>query len=129
MSSASGTATVCQANIGAAGRRRRTRAAVATFAVGAGVLAWMMIAHVPAMWRLLLSLPIAMGTITGLQVTRNTCVAMASMGVVENEDFSTKPVEEELARASKRVAATIVRDGILVGVAGGLLAAATAWLS
>lgn len=126
MTAATGTATACRANIGASGHRLRTTASALIFVVAAALLGWMVAAHVPAPWRLLLFFPVALGSVVGLQARRHTCVAMAVKGVLENEDFSTTPVEEEFARASRRVAATILRDGVLIGIAGALLGAATA---
>jgi hypothetical protein len=129
MTTATGATTACRANFGAAGRRRRTRFAILSFVVAAALLTWMIVAHVPAAWRLLLFAPIAGGTLSGLQVRRNTCVAMAAMGAVENEDLSITRVEAAVASESRRVARTIFRDAVLIGGAGGLLAAATALVS
>jgi hypothetical protein len=73
-------------------------------------------------WRLSVGLPAAAAAISGLQVRRNTCVAHGATGSFEHEDFTTTKVEAAFAEASRRVAATIVRDGVLVGVAVSVLA-------
>lgn len=78
--------------------------------------------------RLLLGVPVGGALISELQVRRNTCVAHAATGVFENEDMSTTKVEAEFAAASRKVAATIWRDGALGAVVAALLSAATAFV-
>ncbi len=63
-----------------------------------------------------------------LQVSRNTCVAHAATGVIENEDFSTRKVEADFAEASRRVAKTMWRDAAIGTVVVALVAAGTAWV-
>jgi hypothetical protein len=116
----------CRPNFSAAGRRRRKRASqvAAVIAIALlGVLVWLDVAW---FWRLLVGLPAAGALVSGLQVTRNTCVAHAATGSFENEDFSLTKADEELAAASRRVAATIWRDALLGGVVVALVCAATA---
>lgn len=118
----------CRPNFSAAGRRRRTRAAQ----IGA-VLAIVLLVTVVALdaswpWRLLVALPAGMAFVSGLQVRRNTCVAHAASGVLENEDFTTTKVEEEFAAASRRVAATIWRDSVIGMAIVAALSAATAFV-
>jgi hypothetical protein len=50
----------------------------------------------------------------------------AATGTIEGEDLRRKRVEEEFAAASRRVAASIWRDGILGAIAVAALSAATA---
>jgi hypothetical protein len=66
--------------------------------------------------------------VSGLQVRRNTCVAHAVAGTFEDEAMRARRVEAEAAAASRRVAATIVRDGVAVAILAALLSAATAWI-
>jgi hypothetical protein len=78
--------------------------------------------------RLLLALPAMLGFVTYLQVTRNTCVAHARTGTLEHEDFSVTKVDAALAEASRKVAKTIVRDGVLLGAFVTLFSVATAFI-
>lgn len=103
---------VCQPNFSAAGRKRRTQAAVVMAVVTVATFATLTVFHAAWWWRALVGLPAMMTVITGLQVRRNTCVAHARTGTFEHDDFSTTKVSEELNRASKAVAATIYRDGV-----------------
>jgi hypothetical protein len=118
----------CRPNFSAAGRRRRKRASQI-----AGVLALLTLGALVYFdaawpWRLLVGLPAAGCLVSGLQVTRNTCVAHAATGSFENEDMSLTKVDEELAAASRRVAATIWRDALLGGAVIAALSAATAFV-
>ena len=115
----------CKPNISGAGRRRRQRVGV-IFVIVSLVLAAVLVAlHVAWYIRLSLFFPVAAATVSLLQVRRNTCVAHAAKGTFEREDFSTTKQSEGDATASRRVAATIYRDAVLLGVAGAALAAAT----
>lgn len=116
---------MCAANIGAAGRRRRLRVGTVVAVLCLGLLGYFIGVRAPWYMRLALFLPAAGAGIALLQVSRKTCVAMARMGVVENEDFSYTKVNDALAAASRRVAATIFRDGILIGVAAAGVGALT----
>ncbi len=80
-------------------------------------------------FRLLVAIPAGMALVSGLQVTRNTCVAHAATGRFEHDDLTTSKVEDEaFLAASRKVAATIWRDGFAGSVVVALLAAATAWI-
>jgi hypothetical protein len=113
----------CRANISGPGRRRRTQFAVVLGVITAGGLVAMVLGHVSWPWRLLLGLPAAASVLSGLQVRRNTCVAHAATGSFEHEDFSTTKVEAQFAEASRKVAATITRDAVIVGAVFAVLAA------
>jgi hypothetical protein len=78
--------------------------------------------------RLLLGFPAMTAAISGLQVTRNTCVAHAAAGTFEHEDFSTTRADAALAEASRKVAKTIYRDGVLTGAAVALLGVASSFV-
>lgn len=109
----------CRPNFGAAGRRRRTQVAIAMGVVACGLFLGFQVFHVAWPVRLLVGLPAAAGLISYLQVRRNTCVAHAATGSVEGEDFTLTKAEAQFAEASRKVAKTIYRDGVL----GGLMAA------
>lgn len=115
----------CRPNFSAAGRKRRTRFAWAGAGVSAALFVGLMVVGASWPWRLLVGLPVAMTVISGLQVRRNTCVAHAATGMIEAEDFTTTKADEEFAAASRKVAATIYRDGLLTGVAFALMGAAS----
>lgn len=79
--------------------------------------------------RLLVGAPAGAAFVSGLQVTRNTCVAHAATGRFEHDDLTTSAVEDAAFLAeSRRVARTIWRDGILGAIVVALAAAATASL-
>ena len=119
---------MCRPNFSAAGRRRRTR--IAIFGAVLALVTLAALIAVGAWWplRLLVALPAGLALVSGLQVRRNTCVAHAATGTFENEDFSRKRVDEAFAAASRRVAATIMRDGMIGSAVVGLLSAATAFV-
>ena len=120
---------MCRPNFSAAGRRRRTRVAQAAAAVAVGLLAVLVGMDASWPWRLLVAIPAGAALVSGLQVTRNTCVAHAATGSFENEDLSLTKADEEFAAASRKVAATIWRDAVIGMVVIGALAAATAVLA
>ncbi len=119
---------LCRPNFSGAGRRRRQGAAIVAAVLSVLTLAAMILLEASWPLRLLLGLPVGGAVIAGLQVRRNTCVAHAATGVFENEDLSTTRVEEAIAAESRRVAATIWRDGIVAAALGASLGAASAWL-
>lgn len=108
---------VCVPNFSASGRRRRTQVAIA-LSIGTVVAA---IATLGAPWwaRAAVGALAAGAAISGLQVRRNTCVVRAMEGTFEGEDFRRTKVDAAIAAESRRVALTIQRDGLLVGVAVG----------
>lgn len=119
---------VCRPNFSGPGRRRRRNVAIAG-AIAAPILLVTLIALDTPWWlRPLVAVPVGMAVISGLQVRRNTCVAHAAAGTFEDEAMRAHRVEAEVAAASRRVAATIVRDGVAAALIAGLLAAATAWI-
>lgn len=118
----------CRPNFSASGRRRRKNVAIGAAVFAVVLLGGLIVAGASWPVRLVVALPAMMAAITGLQVTRNTCVAHAATGSFENEDFSLTKVDEAFAAASRRVAATIYRDGVLTGVVAGALAAATSFV-
>jgi hypothetical protein len=85
-------------------------------------------AHASAWVRLCVALPAACAAIVWLQLRRNTCIAHAAAGTTEHEDFSATKVDAALAEASRRVARTILRDGLLFGLLAGLLGLGSAWV-
>jgi hypothetical protein len=117
---------VCKPNFSGPGRVRRHRAGWAlagtTLVLGVGFV----LLHTPWYIRLVLFLPAAGATTSLLQVARNTCVHHAARGTFEHEDFSATKQSAGDAAASRRVARTILRDALLVGLAVATLGAATA---
>ena len=115
----------CTPNIAPAGIRRRERfglqwAAIAIAAAGAGVVfRWPWIA------RAAVFIPAALAATGTLQARRNTCVLRAKQGTIEHDDFSTEPAPAADVIQSRKIAAGITRDAILIGVGAGALAAAT----
>jgi len=119
---------VCIPNISAAGRKRRTRVAVVALSIGVAGFVLTVATHQGPWVRALLGLPIAAAALTYLQVTRNTCVAHASAGTIEHDDFSTTPAPKEQNDVSRKVASTIFRDGAIAGVVAAALFWASAWV-
>jgi len=121
-------ASPCTPNIAPAGIRRRERfglqwAAIAMATAGAGVFfRW------PLLARAAVFIPAALSATGYLQARRNTCVLRAKEGTIERDNFSTEPAPMADVIESRRVAAGITRDAILIGVGAGALAAATSLL-
>jgi hypothetical protein len=116
----------CAPNIAPAGIRRRRRfgfqwAGISVAAAGAGL-----IFRAPWAARAVVFLPAAASAIGFLQASRHTCVMRAGQGTIEHDDFSTEPAPAPDLAASRKVSKGIYRDAILVGIAAGALAAATA---
>lgn len=120
---------VCKPNISAAGRRRRTYFGYASTAIGVALLAASMVLRWPYYLRATVFLPAAMAATGILQAKRNTCVARAREGTFENDDFSTVKAPDDEVAASRKVAAGIQRDALLIGLACALLAAASAFVA
>jgi fatty acid desaturase len=118
----------CRPNFSGAGRRRRLAIARAAFVITGVAFAAFIVLGAGWPVRLLLALPAMLGFVTYLQVTRNTCVAHAGTGTFEHEDFSVTKVDAALAEASRKVAKTIVRDGVLLGAFVTLSSVATAFI-
>jgi hypothetical protein len=118
----------CRPNFSGAGRRRRRNVAIAAGVTSVGMFGAFVALGVPWPVRLLLAVPVGAAVVSELQVRRNTCVAHAAAGTFEHDDLSTEKVDAEFAAASRKVAATIWRDGITAAVAAGVLAAATAFI-
>jgi len=116
----------CTPNISAAGKRRRRRiglqmAGLSVAATGAGL-----IFRAPWVVRTAVFFPAAVSAIGYLQASRNTCVMRARQGTLEHDDFTTEPAPAADVATSRRVAASIYRDALLVGIAAAAIAAATA---
>ena len=119
---------VCKPNFSGPGRVRRQRIGWVLAVVSVATLVALIVMHAAWSVRLLVSLPVMASAVSLLQVSRNTCIANAATGVFEHDDFSKTKVAEEDAAASRRVARTIYRDSLLLGIAAGLLAAASAFV-
>ena len=118
----------CRPNISGAGRRRRLRIGYVATVVSLGLLA-LFVARGSAWYlRALIFVPAGLAAVSLLQVRRNTCVARAAEGTFEHEDFSRTPAPADDVAASRRVAAGIRRDSLLIALASAILAAITAWV-
>lgn len=120
---------VCKPNISARGRRLRRRIGYVAIGLALGVAALTIGLHAPWFLRALVFIPAAGAAVTLLQVRRNTCVARAKEGTFEHDDMSKTAAAEDEVAASRRVAATIQRDGLLIGAASAAVAAATVFLT
>jgi hypothetical protein len=121
-------ATSCKPNIAPAGRRRRERfgrqwTAIAIAGAGAAVLF-----RAPWFVRAAVFLPAAAAATGFLQARRDTCVLRAREGTLEHDDFTTEPAPAVDVAESRKIAAGITRDALLLGLAAGAFAAATALL-
>ncbi len=72
--------------------------------------------HWPGYVRALVFFPAALSATCFLQAMRNTCVARAMEGTFEHDDFSKTPAPADEVAASRRVARTIQRDALVIGV-------------
>jgi hypothetical protein len=116
----------CRPNIAPAGRRRRVRLGFQSAGISVAIAAAGMIFRAPWAVRAAAFLPATISAIGFLQVSRNTCVLRAAEGTIEHDDFTTEKAPTADVAASRRVARGIYRDAVLIGVAAGALAAATA---
>lgn len=123
-----GSAALCKPNFSGAGRARRLRIGWSLVAASFAVAVSTFVTAAPWYVRLVVFLPAAGAAVSLLQVSRHTCVAHAALGTFEHDDFTTTQQSAEDAAASRRVARTIYRDGLLIGVSCALLSAASALL-
>jgi hypothetical protein len=119
----------CTPNISGSGRRRRRNVGYAAAGLAAILAAAFVVAHVEWYVRIVVFVPAAMAAVGFLQASRNTCLAHASKGTIEQEDFSTTKASEEEVAASRLVAAGIRRDSLLIGAAAAMVAVATSLFS
>jgi hypothetical protein len=120
---------VCKPNISAAGKRRRIAFGWIAAALGVGLAALAIALHWHWYLRATLFFPAAMAATGFLQVRRNTCVARAMEGTFENDDFTTTKAPDDDVAASRKVAATIRRDAVLIGLASAAFGALTSFLA
>lgn len=119
----------CRPNFSAAGRKRRRNVAIVGAVLAVGMMGAFVGFHVWWPLRLLVVLPAGAAFVSGLQVTRNTCVAHAATGMFEGEDMRLSKVDEVFAEASRKVAATIWRDSALGMAAVALVAALSSYVA
>jgi hypothetical protein len=122
------TAQVCRPNISSAGRRRRRLVGYVAAAVAVAFLAGLAFTHAAWWWRTLVFLPAAMAAVGFLQASRSTCIAHAASGTFEHEDFSKTPAADEDVAASRKMAASIRRDAVLIGLACAAVSVASAFV-
>ena len=120
---------VCKPNISAAGRKRRIVFGWISVAVALGLAALAVALHWHWYLRATLFFPAAMAATGFLQAKRNTCVAHAAKGTFEHEDFTTTKAPDDEVAASRKVASTIKRDALLIGLASAAFGAATSFLA
>ena len=118
----------CRPNISGAGRRRRLRIGYIAAALSLALVVLFVASGSAWYLRALVFLPAGLAAVSLLQVRRNTCIARAAEGTFEHEDFSRTPAPDDDVAASRRVAAGIRRDSLLIALASGILAAITAWV-
>ena len=116
----------CKPNISSSGRKRRRAVGYVSIFLALMILGLVMVVHAPWYLAGLVFFPGAMAGFGFFQARRNTCVARAKEGTFENEDFSTVPAPEEEVIASRRVAAGIQRDAMLLGLGSAMVAIALA---
>ena len=118
----------CRPNISGAGRRRRLRIGYVATVLSLALLA-LFVARGSAWYlRAIVFVPAGLAAVSLLQVRRNTCIARAAEGTFEHEDFSRTPAPADDVAASRRVAAGIRRDSLLIALASAIVAAITAWV-
>ena len=120
---------VCKPNISAAGRRRRILVGWVASALALGLAALGVALHWHWYLRATLFFPAALAATGFLQASRNTCVARASEGTFENDDFTTTKAPDDEVAASRKVAASIKRDALLIGLASAAFGALTSFLA
>jgi hypothetical protein len=123
-----GTYPACRPNISGAGRRRRQRIGYVAIVVSLALLALFVARGTAWYLRALIFLPAGLAAVSLLQVRRNTCIARAAEGTFEHDDFTRTPATDDDVAASRRVAAGIRRDSLLIALACAVLAAITAWV-
>ena len=116
----------CRPNISPAGKLRRRRVGYVAAMITVLLFALLLMGRTPWYVRALVGLPAALTAVAFLQVRRNTCVARASEGTFEHDDFSKTPAPPADVAASRRVAAGIRRDAALIGLLCAGLAAISA---
>ena len=117
--------TPCAPNISAAGRRRRERFGAQWLGISVAALGVGVLLRAPWRVRALVLIPAALSAIGFLQARRSTCVMRAREGTFEHDDFSTDKAPASEVVVSRKVAAGINRDALLIGLGAGALAAAT----
>ena len=120
---------VCKTNISAAGRRRRRVVGYVSMALCGVLLLSFMTSGTPALLRLSLFFPGLMSAIGLLQVRRGTCVALVAAGKKESEQGGLVAAPADEVAASRRVANTIYRDGLLIGLAAALAGYLSAFIA
>lgn len=116
----------CRPNISPGAMKRRRIASLVMGLVSVGLLVASVAFHWPWYGRVWVGLAVGVTVMTYLQVVRHTCIARAADGTFENDDGSRTPMVDAEVAASRRVAASIRRDGALAGVCAAVLAGVSA---
>ena len=107
----------CRPNISKAGIRRRIGIGAVSSGLTALLMVSLIVARVRWYWCLTVFVPAFTAAIGFLQAGRKTCIARASEGTFEHEDFSKTPAAEDDVVRSREVAAAIMRHSLLIGFA------------
>jgi hypothetical protein len=111
----------CEPNISPRGRRRRRRFGFQLSAVALLMLGGFVALGAAWYWRSLMFIPATLAAYGFLQAHRNTCVLRAKEGTFENDDYSTTAADPDEVAVSRRVAAGIRRDAVLIGLVAAVL--------
>jgi len=111
----------CEPNISPRGRRRRRRFGFQMTAVALLMLGGFVALAAAWYWRSLVFIPAALAGYGFLQAHRNTCVLRAKEGTFEHEDYSTTSAPADEVAVSRRVAAGIRRDALLIGLVSAVI--------
>jgi hypothetical protein len=107
--------TVCPVNLGPRERRKRLVIGVVWAAVTVAVTALMFLLQAARWWRLTLFVPCWFAALGFLQAQANTCVYLASRGMI-NLDTGVESIrDEELSRQLRRQARKIHLKALAVG--------------
>ena len=121
-------AVACKPNFSASGRRRRRRVGYAGAILTVAMMVAFAVLHTAWYWRTSVAVPASMAAFGWLQATRNTCVAHAARGTFEQDDFSATKADDADVAASRKVAATIRRDALIVAVLSAAIGVGAAFL-
>ena len=111
-------------NIGIAGRRLRHRIGLLALALALLAALFFLFGYQTwTPWRLVVFLPLAAAATSLLEARRSTCIARAFTGTVEDDAGSATSAAACDLPASRQASSRIVRDAVIIGVAGTALLA------
>src|SRR5688500_12395910 len=110
------TPAACIPNIGPRERRRRLVMGVVIAGLTVALLAWLVTAGAPRVWRLLVFVPAWIAALDVLQVRAKTCVLLAAKGV-RNMDAGNEAIGDAAELTAVRAQARAVHVQSLVAAA------------